>query len=182
MLLRCNICREEKSCDQFNRRTSSRSGRQAHCRACSKGKNKVRYVEHRDVIRNQNRLNRNHRLSVQRAYRGRNQEAINAQTRQWQKDNQERYNEISRRTSSTRRARLYEVFDEEIVPLIVLELDDGVCGICGDDVNPADYHIDHIMPLAQGGRHNYGNVQVAHPKCNQQKGHLLLTYDPLDKE
>lgn len=58
---------------------------------------------------------------------------------------------------------------EEIVPLVVLERDDGVCGICGDDVDPLNFHVDHIIPLARGGSHTYGNVQVAHPSCNCRK-------------
>lgn len=51
----------------------------------------------------------------------------------------------------------------------MLELDDGVCGICGEDVDPMNFHIDHVIPLSRGGEHGYHNVQVAHPLCNQEK-------------
>lgn len=60
--------------------------------------------------------------------------------------------------------------DEDVEPLIVLELDDGVCGICGTDVDPFDFHIDHVIPLALGGEHSYANTQVAHSRCNKSKG------------
>lgn len=58
---------------------------------------------------------------------------------------------------------------ERIERLIVLERDDGVCGICGGDVNPLEFDIDHIIPLSKNGDHSYDNVQVAHPSCNNQK-------------
>lgn len=57
--------------------------------------------------------------------------------------------------------------------LVVLEMDDRVCGICGEDVDPFDFHVDHIIPLAEGGEHSYANVQVAHPSCNTSKRHTL---------
>lgn len=54
--------------------------------------------------------------------------------------------------------------------LIALELSDGVCGICGDEIEfAADFHTDHIIPLSRGGTHTYDNVQASHPPCNIRK-------------
>lgn len=63
-----------------------------------------------------------------------------------------------------------DAFVEYVHPLVVLELHDGMCGICGDDVDPSDFHVDHIEPLAKGGEHSYLNTQPAHPRCNMSKG------------
>lgn len=54
--------------------------------------------------------------------------------------------------------------------LIVIERDGYVCGLCGGDVDPDDLHIDHIKPVARGGRDELANLQVAHPTCNIRKG------------
>lgn len=45
----------------------------------------------------------------------------------------------------------------------------GRCGICGEAVDPDNFHVDHILPLARGGEHSYENTQPAHPICNQRK-------------
>jgi 5-methylcytosine-specific restriction endonuclease McrA len=75
-----------------------------------------------------------------------------------------------RRVSHRRhRARNRNAFVETVDPLVVLERGDNVCGICGGDVDPGDFHIDHIVPLARGGLHNYENTQPAHPRCNWAK-------------
>lgn len=55
--------------------------------------------------------------------------------------------------------------------------DGGVCQICGKelsfDIDPqsGDYpSIDHIIPLARGGLHQWNNVQLACRRCNWEKG------------
>ena len=52
----------------------------------------------------------------------------------------------------------------------VIDRDGHVCGLCGGQVTPDDIHIDHIMPVALGGRDTLENLQVAHSTCNIRKG------------
>jgi 5-methylcytosine-specific restriction endonuclease McrA len=80
------------------------------------------------------------------------------------------------------RARKRGAFVEDVEPLVVLERDDGVCGICGEDVDPTFFDIDHVIPLARGGEHSYRNVQVAHRRCNARKGARLLDAFPTSLE
>ena len=46
------------------------------------------------------------------------------------------------------------------------------CPLCGEALGPSDdlLHIDHIVPLARGGRTEMSNLQVVHRICNQNKG------------
>lgn len=53
---------------------------------------------------------------------------------------------------------------------LVLERDGLVCGLCGDDVDPDDVHIDHVRPVARVGTDALTNLQVAHSSCNIRKG------------
>jgi hypothetical protein len=87
--------------------------------------------------------------------------------------------EENRLRNDRRRARLLGAFVEHVQPLIVLERDDGACGICGGDVDPTDFHIDHVVALARGGPHAYSNVQIAHPFCNRAKGDGMPLGDAL---
>jgi 5-methylcytosine-specific restriction endonuclease McrA len=81
----------------------------------------------------------------------------------------EEYPMRRRMRSAARRARLRGQFVEHVHPLVVLERDDGACGICGGDVDPLNFDVDHIVAIARGGEHSYANVQVAHRLCNQRK-------------
>ena len=43
------------------------------------------------------------------------------------------------------------------------------CAIGGEDIR-FEYHLDHRVPLARGGRHEVGNLQATCPRCNLRKG------------
>lgn len=45
----------------------------------------------------------------------------------------------------------------------------GHCGICGTPVDPANFTIDHILPLSRGGKNTLSNYQLACPRCNTLK-------------
>jgi 5-methylcytosine-specific restriction endonuclease McrA len=81
--------------------------------------------------------------------------------------NEERLNS-RQRWEATRRARKLKTYIEDIDRSIVFVRDEGICGICGSSVGEK-YEIDHVIAIANGGRHAYDNVQLAHPICNRKK-------------
>jgi 5-methylcytosine-specific restriction endonuclease McrA len=73
--------------------------------------------------------------------------------------------------------RRHKVAADDIDPIEVFERDGWLCGICGKKVDkravfpqPQSPTLDHIVPLAAGGAHAWGNVQCAHFLCNCRKG------------
>lgn len=73
----------------------------------------------------------------------------------------------------------------DAIPLSeLIERDGGICQLCGDPVDKTDcffdsygsFHtgrlyptVDHIKPLAKGGKTTWDNVQLAHFHCNSAK-------------
>ncbi len=49
----------------------------------------------------------------------------------------------------------------------------GECHYCGQSVAPKELTLDHIVPLARGGRSTKGNCVPACKECNSQKKDLL---------
>lgn len=50
----------------------------------------------------------------------------------------------------------------------------NLCGICGEPIlRMNDATLDHIIPLAKGGVHAPSNMQLAHDRCNSDKGDSL---------
>jgi 5-methylcytosine-specific restriction endonuclease McrA len=48
------------------------------------------------------------------------------------------------------------------------------CAICGRKIKDLDdLTIDHIVPLAKGGKNAMENYQLAHKACNEAKGSML---------
>lgn len=118
------------------------------------------------------------------------QEAVRAEyTKRWRERNKERYratqNAARARTYSewyirnraaklshneNRRARLVDAFVENVSLAILFERDKGICGICGLTLTLEEATMDHIVALANGGKHSYVNTQIAHGLCNSTKG------------
>jgi 5-methylcytosine-specific restriction protein A len=49
----------------------------------------------------------------------------------------------------------------------------GRCYYCGAKVPAGELTLDHIVPLARGGRSTRGNCVAACKDCNNRKKHLL---------
>lgn len=75
--------------------------------------------------------------------------------------------------AARRRARLREVFVEDVDPSVVFEMHGGRCGICGEFIS-GKFHVDHVLPISKGGLHCYANTQPAHPFCNLSKKDKVL--------
>lgn len=68
-----------------------------------------------------------------------------------------------------RRARKAALFVERVRRQVVWDRDGGICHLCGALADPSDWHVDHVIPIAKGGPHSYGNVAVTHSGCNWSK-------------
>lgn len=97
---------------------------------------------------------------------------MRAYGRRWRAENPER----TRNYKHARRMREYGNPGSIGVPLRewlrLVNRHGGRCAYCG--LRPEVLHMDHVVPLARGGRHAIGNVLPACPPCNQTKASRLL--------
>ena len=49
----------------------------------------------------------------------------------------------------------------------------GICHYCGNSTPPKELTMDHIVPIARGGRSTKGNLVPACKQCNNKKKQLL---------
>lgn len=90
----------------------------------------------------------------------------------------------ARKRQNRRARKLGALVDKDISLEALRRRDNNVCWICGKETDPRDYKIingttvvgnsypsiDHLIPLARGGKHEWGNVGLAHHGCNSLKG------------
>lgn len=81
------------------------------------------------------------------------------------------------KNQANRRARLASAFVEQFDRIEIFERDGWICQICAALVDPdaprysySVPSIDHIIPIARGGKHSRANVQTACLGCNVRKG------------
>ncbi|MBU3950442.1 MAG: HNH endonuclease [Proteobacteria bacterium] len=51
----------------------------------------------------------------------------------------------------------------------------GICHYCGREFSPKELTMDHIVPIARGGKSRKGNLATACKECNNAKKQLLPT-------
>ena len=52
----------------------------------------------------------------------------------------------------------------------IYEEQGGTCALCSGPLDLSHLHVDHRIPFTWGGGNERGNLQLAHPRCNQSKG------------
>lgn len=78
---------------------------------------------------------------------------------------------------SSRRRAMVNSPDADVITRGALGDRDGWnCGLCARPVDPSVSYpdplsasVDHVLPLSRGGTHTWGNVQIAHNRCNVSK-------------
>jgi len=99
------------------------------------------------------------------AYNAAYREAHKDERAAWQKANPDKCRDIAARRRALKRGATVE----PVSRAVVFDRDGGRCHLCGKKVAPKHWHLDHIVPLSQGGEHSYKNVAVSHPTCNMRK-------------
>ncbi len=62
----------------------------------------------------------------------------------------------------------------------IYKRDNYRCRYCGISDRFADLEIDHIIPIAKGGKSNYNNLQTLCKKCNMEKGSSMPNFSKND--
>lgn len=172
---RCSKCRRELPRSEFYKNKGRPDGIQTVCKGCTRVINAERQAKdpewwrlYREAYVKPEQV-RVRDLERAKRWREENPERNRLNRSRWLAEHPEKAREIGRKRTATRKARKLGAFVEYVDELVVLERDDGVCGICGEDVDPFAFEVDHIVPLARGGEHSYANTQAAHMACNRQK-------------
>lgn len=84
-------------------------------------------------------------------------------TKKYRKENPDKAREFSRK----RKSRILNKLPYGTIPRL-RSLQKNKCAICRTSLEDGD-HLDHIMPLAKGGKHVPSNLQLLCPSCNVRK-------------
>lgn len=197
---KCFMCHVEKPLEAFAGRQTSANGYDGRCKECAAAYSREWYARNRQRQKDRQKswrelnaelhrarakawadANRERKREADRQRHAADPVAHRARSKAWNDANPERKAETSRRWRSenqdkrhanhqARRAMKKSAFVERVYRSKLFARDQGLCGICGEAVDPSDYHVDHIVPIVHGGEHSYANTQIAHPRCNIVKG------------
>lgn len=77
-----------------------------------------------------------------------------------------------------RRARIHgATTNRPVVRRLIIIRDKSTCWICKRVVPEDEIHLDHVIPLSRGGKHDPDNIKVACASCNLWKATRLVQVD-----
>lgn len=114
------------------------------------------------------RKNREKKLAYYKQWAAENPDKPSENVRQWRAKNPLEH----RLHNQARRAKTNGI---KIVKEEIHNWESRICGVCHLLIE-ADFHIDHITPLAKDGKHEVTNLQLTHPVCNLRK-HIKLPHE-----
>lgn len=102
----------------------------------------------------------------------------------------EEYKRLKYKEHKDKRLNKHNIVDTDISLEKLYKRDQGVCYLCGGICEWSDHvmrdgikicgnrypSIDHVTPLARGGKHQWENVRLAHLKCNVDKSDTTPTF------
>jgi 5-methylcytosine-specific restriction endonuclease McrA len=121
-------------------------------------------------LREYSAANKAEKREYDRHYRLVNAEKLDQLKQLWRADNADLVRAAKSTYKAKRRAKV-RAGDSSKQVKEWLEKVEKVCTWCGDACE-ADFHIDHIYPLATGGEHRVTNLCIACPSCNIRKSAL----------
>ena len=126
-------------------------------------KNREKIKERRAAYRTENKEKIAASMAI---YRERNAAKIAPVTAKWSAENLDK----RRLYASNRRAAKADAGGKlsRDLPERLFRLQKGLCACCREPLG-SGFHLDHIMPLALGGRHEDSNMQLLRKRCNHQK-------------
>ena len=169
----CTKCHIEKSLDNFQKAKGYKDGYQTWCKSC-------KYVNTRKWIEADPERQIRHNQSDDKWYKEKGREYHE----NYRNENRDKVREVDRRYKQThkeelkerKRKRRFAYLDTDITLSWLKQLRDStpnclLCGVFmeGEPNDPQHGDLDHIIPLAIGGKHIMENVRYICHDCNLRR-------------
>jgi 5-methylcytosine-specific restriction endonuclease McrA len=167
----CSKCLQTKPFEEFGNHKNMASGKDSSCFICkrlARASYRARYKNAIKIEQADNyRRNRDARLSAASKRYVLNPQKAKDAAQKWQKQNPEYFAAYQRkRTAKKHHNDFRYVTRKELVKMYK-----SACIYCG---SKKSIEIDHVIPIARGGRHAIGNLAPACMSCNRSKHSLFI--------
>lgn len=166
----CSKCKAEKSIFQFGAHKSRKDGLRSVCKDCNTSqaidyarKNKDKVSKYQKEYKQKNKLKINEQI---KAIKKSAKEHYDLIKKLWKINNKEKLAIYNQNRKARKRNQLGNISPLLINKLLVLQ--NNRCANCHVELNNK-YHMDHIIPISLGGKHDDGNLELLCPKCNLRK-------------
>lgn len=186
----CSKCKELKDFTEFAIDKQKKDGLCSSCKVCKKIYD-TKYIEKNKDKKyasnlKYNELHRSEKREYDRLRREKYRDIINAKKREyynseagrekhkiWQNENQAKLAASKKNTKHKRREIIKTSTLSGLDLNIWIDQQDKICSYC-NSICYNSFHVDHIVPLSKGGKHELSNLTISCPSCNTSKGNKSI--------
>lgn len=176
-MIKCGRCKEDKAPEDFCNNSKRKNGKQFNCKSCQAELNLQRYHKKLSGCSSHREKKREYDLKRRKEKR----EQLRAYDRERSKSPHRKaaHNEDTRKRRAKLKQAVPQDYDREGV-LAMYKLSQKISKLTG-----VEMHVDHIVPIACGGKHNIKNLQLLAGTLNLAKGtnpHFELSWNSYPAE
>lgn len=158
--------------DDFYNDKSKPSGKKPRCKKCDslsidkerRRKYEAEYWSDPERIEKKRKKQRDHMAANKEKYKEKRREYLKT----------DKGISMYRRQTQKRYALRKSAFIEDVDPIELYEEQKGICYLCKVNFSFKEMELDHVYPIAKGGKHQKSNCKMACVKCNRSKGSKTL--------
>ncbi len=168
----CCYCGESKDLSCFYNDKSKPDGKKPRCKTCDKLSRdpEKRKKYEREYLADPDRAKK--KRSVIRKSMQKNKEKYAERRREYLKTDKGRA--MYRKQTQKRYALRRSAYVEDVNPVELFKSQGGKCYLCDGVFKFEEMELDHVKPLAKGGKHEKANCKMACARCNRSKGAKTL--------
>jgi len=188
----CHTCKVEKFLVDFKSQKGCKYGKCGTCKKCAnQDKNSYR-IQNKDKIKESAKIyKKNNKEKIKEwsaSYYEENKERISLITKKYRKDNPDKLRSLRKEYEKNNRSKMtqkaakrrtlkmksHHPTNDPIIESIIYDMSTRITKCIG-----LDFHVDHILPLNQGGYHHHQNLQSIPGRVNESKHDSLDFRHPL---
>lgn len=165
----CCHCNQNLDSSMFYRNKNTKTGFTCRCKECSK-----LYIKDKEKRREYEKKywsdpdRKERKKQMVRSSMDKNKAAYAEKRREYLKT--DAGIAMYRRQTQKRYAMAKAAFVEDVNPMELFAEQGGVCYLCKSSFSFNKMELDHVYPIAKGGKHEKSNCKMACARCNRSKG------------
>lgn len=173
----CKKCNTEKDLNQFGKDKTRADGLQPYCRQCNSEYKKQHRKQNADKIKTyQQKYAEANKLKLSKYHKEYLNNGGRKVRKAYREQNKERIKQLKANNEAKRRRSKVESTLPSADYIAWVNTEFKICSYCGVDCSEK-FHIDHVEPLVNNGKHELGNLAITCPSCNLSKGSKpLITF------
>jgi len=170
----CTKCKIEKPYSEYNKDKTKPDGFHPHCKSCISIAKKEYAKRNKEKLRQYHKeYRKENKLQLSKYHKQYLENGGREVRKKYREENKDKIKFLKQNNETVRRRAKQDsdLNGPEYRAWVTTEI--KLCVYCGVNCSK-NFHVDHVEPLNQNGKHELANLAISCPSCNLSKGQKSL--------